>query len=337
MKYRIAIALFLSLLQADCLRAQDIHFSVFDMSPLTLNPAQTGNMLGDRRFSNSYRNQWKAIGKPLQTFAAAYDQRLYFLPGNVGAGIIFINDQSGGIDLTENKIMLSAAAKFYKGVNSLSLGAQIGYCTKFISLGDVTFPEQYNRDIGQFDTRLINGETKLGLRRSYADVNAGLLYNHPTANGKVQLGTAVFHLNQPDDSFLRNGDGLKIRYSVNAQLIHRFNEKWYIRPSLLLMTLQKAQDLMVNALGGIALPNNELGVMRTWFGVAVRTGVNRNGDAAIPMAGLEFKFFEVAMAYDVNFSELQVATNNRGAFELSFIYTGRSTSIDNRMIPCDRF
>jgi type IX secretion system PorP/SprF family membrane protein len=336
-KYSIVIALFLTLLQARFLHAQDIHFSMFDMSPLTLNPANTGNMEGDRRFSNSYRNQWKAIGKPLQTFAAAYDQRLYFLPGNISGGLIFINDQSGGIDLVENKIMLTAATKFYKGVNSLSLGAQAGYCTKFIALNDVTFPEQYNRDKGQFDSRLANGETQFGLRQSYIDVNAGALFNHPMAKGNLQIGTSVFHLNRPDDSLLGNGDGLRARYSFNAQLIHHLNEKWYIRPSLLLMTLQKAQDFMVNALGGQNLPSNEMGIKRAWFGIALRTGLNRNGDAAIPMVGLEFNFVEVAMAYDINFSELQVATNNRGAFEFSLIYTSRNTSVENRIIPCDRF
>ena len=334
---RLIISILFAVVFQQHVNAQDIHFSVFDMSPLTLNPAHTGNMQGDRRISNIYRNQWKALGKPLETFAAGYDQRLYFLPGNIGAGIVFLNDKSGGIELTENKILFSTAAKFYKGINSLSVGAQFGFCTKFLSLNDVTFPQQYNRDIGQFDLRLFNGEYNPGLKVSYFDFNAGLLFNHPTEKGELQIGAAVFHLNQPDDSFMANGDGLKTRYSINTRYTQRLSDKWYIRPSLLLMTLQKAQDLLFNALAGVELSDNDFGVKRTWFGMAVRTGINRNGDAAIPMAGLEFNFIEVAMAYDVNFSELQVATNNRGAFEVSLIYTGRSTAIDRRMIPCERY
>lgn len=335
-KKRIHIALIL-LLGACSSYAQDIHFSVFDMSPLTLNPANTGNMQSDRRLTNIYRNQWKSIGKPLQTFSAGYDQRLYFLPGHVSAGLVFVSDKSGGIELTENKILFSTAVKFFAGVNSISIGGQFGYCSKVLSLNDVTFPEQYNRDVGRFDLGLFNGEYNYGLRKSYFDVNGGILFTHLSEKGSVQLGAAAFHLNQPDDSFFSNGDGLKTRYSFNMRIQHRLNEKWFIRPSVLVMTLEKAQDVVANAVAGIVMPPNGIGAKRTWFGCAVRTGINRNGDAAIPMAGIEFKFFEVAAAYDINFSELQVATSNRGAFEVSLIYNSRSTSINRRMIPCDRF
>ena len=41
------------------LNAQDIHFSQFYASPLTLNPAMTGFVNGDCRAGVIYRNQWK--------------------------------------------------------------------------------------------------------------------------------------------------------------------------------------------------------------------------------------------------------------------------------------
>ena len=40
------------------LRGQDIHFSQFYMSPLTLNPALTGVMNCNTRIVGNYRNQW---------------------------------------------------------------------------------------------------------------------------------------------------------------------------------------------------------------------------------------------------------------------------------------
>lgn len=88
------------------LRAQDIHFSLFDLNPLTLNPANTGMMEGDWRLANSYRTQWRAIGDPLNTFGVSYDQQLYALPYNLSAGVVFTSDKSGGIELTENRILI---------------------------------------------------------------------------------------------------------------------------------------------------------------------------------------------------------------------------------------
>jgi hypothetical protein len=40
-------------------KGQDIHFSQYYASPLSLNPANTGNYDGDWRLMNSYRQQWK--------------------------------------------------------------------------------------------------------------------------------------------------------------------------------------------------------------------------------------------------------------------------------------
>ena len=47
---------------------QDIHFSQFYSSPLTLNPAYTGNYEGNWRVMSNYRTQWSAIAEPYKTY-----------------------------------------------------------------------------------------------------------------------------------------------------------------------------------------------------------------------------------------------------------------------------
>ena len=46
---------------ANSSNGQDIHFSQFGMSNLTLNPATTGVMTCNARFSLVYRNQWASV------------------------------------------------------------------------------------------------------------------------------------------------------------------------------------------------------------------------------------------------------------------------------------
>ena len=102
---KISILLFL-IITSGYLLAQDIHFSQFYYSPLTLNPANTGRFDGDWRISNIFRTQWGSISKPYNTIAVGIDKRLNYFTQKFGVGIYFLNDKSGSAELNANKIML---------------------------------------------------------------------------------------------------------------------------------------------------------------------------------------------------------------------------------------
>ncbi|MBX9851642.1 MAG: PorP/SprF family type IX secretion system membrane protein [Cytophagaceae bacterium] len=121
--------------------SQDMHFSQFYNSPLTLNPALTGKMKEDFRFSLIHRRQWKQINSPYMTSAIAGD--VNFRVGDasknqkVGAGILFMNDDLGDGIFKNQSIMLSGA--FHKTIGSqmrhkISLGAQSGFIKKTLLL-----------------------------------------------------------------------------------------------------------------------------------------------------------------------------------------------------------
>ena len=97
--------------------AQDIHFSQYYASPLTLNPAMTGNINGVLRAAAIYRNQFFAIPTanavtPFQTYQASVDapllrERL----GNdaFGIGGMAYGDRAGDGALTTISAMASIA------------------------------------------------------------------------------------------------------------------------------------------------------------------------------------------------------------------------------------
>ncbi len=53
--------------------AQDIHYSQFYASPLTLNPALTGVNECNYRIGAMYRNQWKSVTTPYQTPSISFE------------------------------------------------------------------------------------------------------------------------------------------------------------------------------------------------------------------------------------------------------------------------
>ena len=155
------------------MNAQDIHFSQFYFSPLSLNPANTGNYKGDYRLFGNYRSQWRDISKAYNTFSAGGDFNIYPSNQNVSGGLIFINDRSGG-NLQVMKIMPSAAIhKKIAGYN-LHFGIQPGVVIKTIDFYAHSYPNQLNWNSGKFDNTLPNTETNVSQRFTYFDLNTGL-------------------------------------------------------------------------------------------------------------------------------------------------------------------
>ena len=68
-----ALILISNILFPTSAHAQDIHFSQFYASPLTLNPSLTGNFDGLMRFGGNYRNQWASVSVPYSTASVYTD------------------------------------------------------------------------------------------------------------------------------------------------------------------------------------------------------------------------------------------------------------------------
>src|SRR6267378_6675680 len=109
--------------------AQDIHFSQFYASPLSLSPANTGNFNGDWRIMGNYRTQWKEVTKPYVTNSIGFDRQFYLFNEKFSGGLFLINDKSGG-NLNVMKICGSGAYHRKIARNELHAGIQLGYVSK---------------------------------------------------------------------------------------------------------------------------------------------------------------------------------------------------------------
>ena len=314
---------------------QDIHFSQFYYSPLSLNPANTGRFEGDWRISNNYRTQWGSISIPYNTISIGFDKTFYFHSKKIGGGIFFVNDNSGSAHLSVNKIFLSGAYHTdYKG-NHLHAGIQIGFVVKSFG-GDVTYPSQYDRGIGGFNNQLPNNETALNDNLSYPDVNFGLLWSKRFGKIVPMVGYAIFHINNPKESFTDVKNRLPLRHVFTVCTKIDLNEKFFVKPRLLYMNHKRSGDMVLGANFGYNLPVNNYKMESLFFGPHIRTILNK-ADAMIFALGINFKNMDVGISYDVNISPLQVASNGAGALEFSLIYRSKSTVPNKVAIPCDRF
>ena len=323
-------------------RAQDIHYSQFYASPLTLNPALTGINDCNYRACINYKNQWHSISAPTTytTPSLSFDinnlAARYIKKGVLSAGMLVLQDQAGDGNLSNLSILGSAGYMYTfdaKRIHNVSLGIQTGYVQKKVDPNKLDFEDQFNGT--DFDHTLSNNEPFAKLGFGYLDFNAGILYlANISPKYSFYAGGAAFHLIQPKETFLNNPNSkLGMRMVVHAGGKAKLNDVWSIYPSVLYMTQSAAQEINFGTNVGYHVSNANMEA-EFYFG-----GYYRWDDAVNVLVGGEYKSVKLGLSYDVNISSLNSATNSKGGFELSLSYTGciGGLILDPPVLWCPRF
>jgi type IX secretion system PorP/SprF family membrane protein len=307
--------------------AQDIHLLQYNSSPQNLNPAQTGLFDGDWRLVGNYRTQWSAIPVPYNTYSMSADTRLNTLPPTLqnyfktivpALGLVVNSDKAGDSKLSTTQLLLSASCikKLTKdSTHFISVGIQPGITNKSFNTDALTFDNQYNGT--NYNPNLSSGEHFNSTSITYFDLGAGAAYYwEKTARKKLNIGASVFHINSPNQSFFLVTSvklATKINFSGTAEF--PITSKIDLLPSFLYQHQGTFEETLLGLSGKYYLaPINGM-TTAVSFGAFYRAK-----DAWSLMANLYYKNFNVGISYDINTSQLNVATNNRGALELSVIY-----------------
>lgn len=314
-------------------RGQDPHFSQYFTSPLTLNPANTGNFIGPGRLASNFRNQWLGIGEPYTTGTISYDTELLkdreYKNDKFAIGVTALYDRTSGGLLTSNYFLGSLAYHLpldYDDKSRLSLGFQGGLSSKRLDYSKISFADQFT-SLG-FDLNLPSNQTFGTGTRIYGDINAGLMYNYQSEDASLYIGGSAYHLTSPKLSFLNSDiNKLPIRYTIHSG----FNLKIGLDGSLYGSGLWMNQGNISQAVYGLAygkqLPNSldDIRVFAgTWY---------RNKDAVIPYVGYIYNNFQFGLTYDVNISSLSRSVSRYRSFELSMIYIFLDKSEYKRFVP----
>ncbi|GIV33117.1 MAG: hypothetical protein KatS3mg031_0652 [Chitinophagales bacterium] len=320
--------------------AQDIHFSQYNASPLTLNPALTGFYSGDYRITANYRSQWGSITRSFRTIAVSAEGS--FLKGRMrhdylAAGIQFFNDKAGTVELGTNYLALSAAyrkALGWKKNHALIIGIQLSYLQQKLNGTKLILPDQYQvTTVNPVSSQTVNSRTNPAF-----DLAAGLLYHAaPGQKFNFYAGGAYYHILQPQLSFL-SGSSYQIppRYVGHAGARIQLHRRVNLLPSVLGLYQSGAWQANAGTYVQFRL-NEDDWEMPTAFALGIWSRVaSPVPDAVIIGARLEYWGFAIGFSYDVNISTLKSASEGRGAYELALIYSGKLITRGQRnlMIPC---
>jgi type IX secretion system PorP/SprF family membrane protein len=223
----------LVLLKSSISFAQDHLYSQFFNSPLYLNPALTGQFKGDLRMNLIYRNQWTNVPGTLSYVSASIDYNVPRFGG--GFGLLLTRGSEGTAYLDRTNV--SGLYSYSIGSEDfvLSFGLQAGFTNRKIDYSKLVFDDQLDPTLG-----IIGGSsaaTDLPFNNKFY-FDSGLGTN--LVIGEFNIGAALQHINQPNESF--TGMPAKLPMRINAHLSYRLDldrfenmdddDKSYVIPSV---------------------------------------------------------------------------------------------------------
>ncbi len=329
------LALYLSLfliLTVSSVRGQDIHFSQFYMSPLTLNPALTGVMNCNTRIVGNYRNQWSSVlgASSYNTYAVSYDQKTpvgrydYF-----GFGGNIWSDVAG--DLAFQTLSLKLSGSYARRVggdrrksNYMVLGVEAGASQRSIDYLNAQWPSQ--NDNGEFNPTFPTNEPNLPENFLFGDIGVGLLwFSILDKNSSFYIGGAINHLNQPNLSFYQEIDGTVETYYTKT-VLHAGGEfqtgkEMSLVPGIVFFNQGPSMEInMGNSFRFNLDGYGQSFQVGAWVRLARHFEKPILMDALILSTRIDFANWGIGFSYDINTSSLNSASKGNGGFEFSMIY-----------------
>ena len=279
---------------SSALFAQDVHYSQWTKNPIFVSPSFTGAFPEKVRITAQKREQWASVTIPFSTNSLSLDAS-YDKNGS-GGQIIFDQAGSSRLSLTQLNLLYSRA------ISKWRLGLSMGLAQRKIDYTDLVF--------------LDPNEPIVSLTKSYIDVGLGIHRQIDINNYKaLQVGYSIFHINSPNRSFLNQEDILSFKHHFFSILQLDLSNNINLNPSLFFSNQQKQQELILAMELSYEMNNNEKDI------ILFSSISNRVGDAIIFALGTKLNQTFVGVNFDLNISDFSSATNNYGAWEISFIHT----------------
>lgn len=328
----LATFLLVSLFISPRAAAQDIHYTQFYNAPFQVSPSQIGLFDGYIRVQGNYRNQWRTVPVGYKTLTMAVDKKFYskkkyqFFAG----GLVFNYDQAGFGELNNTQVnLLGSFTRRTSKKTYLTLGGIFGFNQRAFRLTDLSFDNQYN-GTGGIDPTIPSGENFGSLSNNFTDASVGinfrfqdkdtvLLVDRLENRSKFDVGMGVFHLTQPNQSFIDDAEApLPIRLSPYIFGTLQLNDDFDLVGSFLAQFQATYRELLY---GGAVkwhwsrTPGRQL---------AVQLGANFRshdfGESWSPVFEAHYNSWRIGLSYEINTSGFQVATGRDSGPEISVRY-----------------
>ena len=315
--------------------AQDPHFSQFFASPLTINPANTGNFSGTLRaalnsrtqlpdFNNAYATKTLSLDAPILKKYIREDDKL-------SVGLLILSDQSGNKLLNDNNIALSLSyskALDENANHSIAAGFQVNYSMYRFDPTKANFEDQLTAaGFTGSSAELILGNN---FTKNTSDVNAGILYTGSTSDNNIfYVGASYYHFSKPTVGFTTPNYFTPARTNIHGGAYFSLSNAASLHTSFQYQQQGLTNELLVGAALSYYLGTNS--------DLEIYAGLwSRVKESLIPYVGLEWNHFRAGFTYDIGAANQLASSKFYQSSEFSLIYI-----LDNKSkafkIKCPKF
>lgn len=374
MRKRIVALLILCLVWLMKGHAQDPRFSQPYATPLWFNAGMTAMYDGNYRLTTIYRSQWSSvlrnntspfgqIGTPMfRTFGASVDFKANkgLAPGDgFGGGLLMLADKAGELDygIVQAGLRMSYNKSLNRyGTNILAIGIGADMMRLSINTLATRFGDQYDPDnptipAGTNDPLILMGY--LNSNKTMIKANAGVFWFMRIKKNKrfnVWAGAAFDNIASPDISLVNGYTfnqpfALPMRITGHTGIQFPISNRLDLMPSTIFMMQDPHMEMQFGTdLKVLFEPRYPMG-NAIHFGAHLRMvgGDAAIGDGPINMESVIFKVridyytFNIHAAYDLNISDLAIASDTRGAIEFGITYYGKIKTRYKDVLNCPRF
>jgi type IX secretion system PorP/SprF family membrane protein len=299
--------------------AQDPHFSQFFASPLTINPANTGNFSGTIRAALNSRTQLPEYNNAYTTKTLSLDASIlkkYIREDDkLSVGLLILSDQSGNKLLNDNNI--AASVSYSKALDenanhSIALGFQVNYSMYRFDPLKANFEDQLRA--GGFTGS--SAEMILGnnFTKNTTDINAGILYTGSTSDDNIfYVGASYYHFAKPTVGFIKPTYFTNSRVNVHGGAYFSLSSAASLHTSFQYQQQGNTNELLVGGAFSYYLGTDN--------GFELYAGLwSRIKESMIPYVGLEWNHIRAGFTYDIGAGNSLASSRFYQSSEFSLIY-----------------
>ena len=299
--------------------AQDPHFSQFFASPLTINPANTGNFSGTLRAALNSRTQLPEFNNPYATKTLSLDapilKKYIKEDDKLSVGLLILSDQSGNKLLNDNNI--AASVSYSKALDenanhSIALGFQVNYSMYRFDPLKANFEDQLTA--GGFTGS--SAEMILGnnFTKNTTDVNAGVLYTGSTSDNNIfYAGASYYHFAKPTVGFITPTYFTNSRINIHGGAYFSLSDAASLHTSFQYQKQGQTNELLVGGAFSYYLGTEN--------GLELYAGLwSRVKESMIPYVGLEWNHIRAGFTYDMAAGTTLASSRFYQSSEFSLIY-----------------
>ena len=315
------------------LSSQDLHWTLFNFSPLTLNPGFTGAYEGSFRIGGIVRDQTPSgnfsnnVGVSnvyFPTYAFYIDSpvvRGFRKQDWVGIGGTFYSNKAGDLGLGLTYGLGSIAYHIglnKKSTSTFTIGIQGGAGSRKLDTRTLLLETDIRGTIG------VNVPAISEKGGNFFDLNAGLLLRSQVdKNTGFNLGLNFRHILTAEYALISSNirrdsadNDLPLTLAFHGQLDTKLNKKWSLTPAFMVQNASPSTEIQLQGMLGY-LFNPEKNVTLN-FGLGYRIG-----DAGQFLVGLDYGAFRATASFDLTLSSAREVNRSIGGFELGVSYIGR--------------